>query len=138
MKNMNVFVFNVAETHLRHIIVFGFVLHCPTLDSAWLKSFSYWGSGRRYCESQTRTQAGKRYCLLWIDLCFTICIALNVFIFVIYACPQLINDVDSTLSENNGFGKADVKEECSSDLSNYSNREGNPALHLPLVCHCFN
>ena len=39
------------------------------------------------------------------------------------------------LSGNNGFRNADMKEECSSNSSNYSNNEGNPALSLCLVLY---
>ena len=54
---------------------------------------------------------------------------------LIYACPQLTNDVNYELSGNNGFRNADVKEECSF-FSNHFNNEGNPALRLCLVLYC--
>ena len=59
---------------------------------------------------------------------------------LLYICnlcfPQLISDANYDLSENYGFRNADVKEEESSHLSNYSDNEGNPALHLCLVLYC--
>ena len=53
--------------------------------------------------------------------------------FVFYACPQMVNDVNYGLYENDGSRNADVKEECSSYFSNNSINEGNSALNLCLV-----
>ena len=72
----------------------------------------------------------KWYCLLRNDLLFTLCVTLNTVHFVIYACPQLINDANYELSGNYGLGNADVKEECSSHFSNHPNNEGNPTVGM--------
>ena len=79
----------------------------------------------------------KWYCLLWNDLLFTLWVTVNALYFVTYVRPQLINNVNYKLSGSNGFIKADVKEECSSYFSNYSNNEGNPSSHLFLCCTVF-
>ena len=78
----------------------------------------------------------KYYCILWNYLLFTICVPFNVHRFVIYACMQVMNDVEYKLSEETGFRSVDVKEECLSFCSNFSNIEGSSAFDSRLVLYC--
>ena len=70
------------------------------------------------------------------DRLFTLCVVFNVHNFVIFECPQLINDVNYKLSGDKSFRNAEMNEECSSYFSNYSNIEGSPALDSHLVLYC--
>ena len=106
------------------------------VDSLRLECFSYWGSGRRYCECQARTRGGK-VVLPSVNLSFVHLIRYLHYASFCNACPQLLNDVNYKLSGNNGLGIVDVKEECSSYSSNYSINEGNPSLQLYVVLYCF-
>ena len=77
----------------------------------------------------------KWCCLLWNYLLFSSCVTFIVLHFVFYACPQLVNDMNDKLSENNGFRNDDMKQECSPKFSNYSSNEGNPDFSLGSVLY---
>ena len=57
----------------------------------------------------------------------------NVLYFIFYFCPQLMNDVDYKLSENSGFGNANLKNEGSLDFSNCTNKQGKTVICLILA-----
>ena len=135
MKSMTIFIFIIAIEQFRNINVL--YCFCNTLPSTVCNlnlSHIVKAEGGIASVKQEHKEV-KWCCLLWNDLSFTLCDTFSALHFVFYACPQLMNDVNYKSSGNNSFANADVKEECSSHFSNYSNNEGNTALYLCLVLY---
>ena len=139
MNGLSFSVFNITEAYFRDINEFSFGFFNTLVLTVCDSNLSHTGRVEGSIVSiKQEDEEVKWCCLLWNDLLFlfTLCITFNALHFcLIYTCPQLIKDVDHQLSGSNGFGNLDVKEECSSDFSNYSGNEGNPALHLYLLLY---
>ena len=136
MNDTIIVVLIFAEPPFRKTNLFASSLWYLALDRVWLKSSSCWESRRIYCDCQARTRRGELI-LPPVNWSFVhLCIMFNVLHCVIYVFPQL-NNVDYKSSQNCGFINMEIKEECSSDFSNYSKYEGNPALQIALVSYCF-
>ena len=134
MNGMN-FLYSVFfEIHFKNINVFDFLSRLLTVCGS---SLSHTGGAEGGIVSvKQEHEEVKWYCLLWIDILLTLCVTFNALNFVIYIFPQFTNDTDYKLSLNCGFRNGNMKEECSSDNSNYFNDKGNPVLHLPPVLYC--
>ena len=59
MNGTIIFVILAVNVHSLNINMLSVLLNYLALDSVWLEYFSYWGSGRRYCECQARTRGGE-------------------------------------------------------------------------------